>query len=147
MSVASLGFSAINSYVFGVISILVNSLLIYVIQKRRSRVIGAYKHMMTACAVFDICFSTVYILASPVSKIYHKKYRISMKCVTDIRSYIRNVSPSDCQWWFSSFVYAIGSDIVGTICTVAVSIYSHTTVSIHFPLSTDLQVNYGLTTE
>ncbi|RCN46341.1 hypothetical protein ANCCAN_07635 [Ancylostoma caninum] len=65
MSVATLGYSAINSYVFGVISIVVNSLLIYVIQKRRSRVIGAYKHMMTACAILDICFSAVYILASP----------------------------------------------------------------------------------
>ncbi|VDM53289.1 unnamed protein product [Angiostrongylus costaricensis] len=55
------GLSSINSYVFGVISISLNSFLIYVIRNRPSRVIGSYKQLMVACAGFDICFSAVYI--------------------------------------------------------------------------------------
>ncbi|KAK6752710.1 hypothetical protein RB195_003868 [Necator americanus] len=64
-SIAESGLSTINSYIFGVISILLNTLLIYVIHKRCPKVIGAYKYMMTACAIFDICFSIVYIVVSP----------------------------------------------------------------------------------
>uniref|UniRef100_A0A7I4YNQ2 G_PROTEIN_RECEP_F1_2 domain-containing protein n=1 Tax=Haemonchus contortus TaxID=6289 RepID=A0A7I4YNQ2_HAECO len=65
MSVAQSGLSTINSLVFGIISVMLNIFLIYVVRKRAARLFGAYKHTMTACAVFDIIFSVVYIICSP----------------------------------------------------------------------------------
>ncbi|VDO55368.1 unnamed protein product [Haemonchus placei] len=67
MSVAQCGLSTINSLIFGIISILLNIFLIYVVKKRAARLFGAYKHTMTACAVFDAIFSVIYITCSPVS--------------------------------------------------------------------------------
>ncbi|KAL6737143.1 hypothetical protein Aduo_010813 [Ancylostoma duodenale] len=57
--------STINSYVFGGISIALNSLLILIICYRSVKVIGVYKYMMIASAVLDILFSAIYIVASP----------------------------------------------------------------------------------
>ncbi|KJH41400.1 7TM chemoreceptor [Dictyocaulus viviparus] len=65
IDVTQSGLSTINSCVFGFISIALNGFLIFVIYKQKSRVLESYKYVMIACAIFDICFSSVYIVASP----------------------------------------------------------------------------------
>ncbi|EPB78119.1 7TM chemoreceptor [Ancylostoma ceylanicum] len=47
------------------LSIVLNTLLIYVAHGRKNSVIGPYRYMIIATSIFDLCFSIVSLIASP----------------------------------------------------------------------------------
>ena len=65
MNVGSI--TTINSFVFGSISICMNTLLMVIIYNAALKVIGVYRYMLIAATILDISLSIVYIIASPVS--------------------------------------------------------------------------------
>ncbi|ETN85460.1 hypothetical protein NECAME_16757 [Necator americanus] len=68
--------SAINSYVFGGISICLNSFLISVICYRSVEVMGSYKYMMITSAILDLLFSALFIVACPNEKGFDSPFNI-----------------------------------------------------------------------
>ncbi|KAL6737146.1 hypothetical protein Aduo_010816 [Ancylostoma duodenale] len=57
--------SAINFYFCGILSILINAVLIFLLYRRSLRVVGAFKYLMMISAALDASFSLVSIIASP----------------------------------------------------------------------------------
>uniref|UniRef100_A0A0K0DKX7 G_PROTEIN_RECEP_F1_2 domain-containing protein n=1 Tax=Angiostrongylus cantonensis TaxID=6313 RepID=A0A0K0DKX7_ANGCA len=58
--------SSINFYLFGVLSIIFNATLIYVLLKRSLTPIGTYKYLMIASSLLDALLSFTSIFALPV---------------------------------------------------------------------------------
>ncbi|KAK6751969.1 hypothetical protein RB195_003407 [Necator americanus] len=73
------------SFIASILSILLNCLLIFVAHRRKSATIGLYRYMIISSAAFDVCFSTVTLVASPTiasisnkSSVLFKKAGIKM---------------------------------------------------------------------
>lgn len=55
------------SFIASIISIVLNILLVYILNRKAKKVVGIYRHMMVATAAYDAIFSAILIIATPVS--------------------------------------------------------------------------------